>query len=196
MGSCCPGTQAGIKSGISTYPGKGLNMKSSSPEKMQCQSGTQHQSFCLFNGLFIYTRTVKSTGKPENLGRNYMAPEYLFHTLVVPDKKNAFVELFKVLTRKQLEDVKLQSYILFLFEPKQLSIQCGQLMWDSPNDVKIKEELIYNCTYLCGCLFLKFPCFATTERKPTPQFYSASYLLQSIHPHHCTFKCTVLILDL
>lgn len=34
-------------------------------------------------------------------------------------------------------------------------------MWDNPNDVKIKEELIYNCTYLCGCNFLKSPFFAT-----------------------------------
>lgn len=43
-----------------------------------------------------------------------MIPEYLFHTVVVPDKKNAFVQLFKVLTVKQLEDMRLQSYILFL----------------------------------------------------------------------------------
>lgn len=49
-----------------------------------------------------------------------MPPEHLFHTLVVPDKKNAFIELFKVLTTKQLEDMKLQIYILFLFKPKQL----------------------------------------------------------------------------
>lgn len=49
-----------------------------------------------------------------------MAPELLFHTLVVPDKKNAFVELFRVLTVKLQEDIKLQSYILFLFKPKQL----------------------------------------------------------------------------
>lgn len=49
-----------------------------------------------------------------------MAPERLFHTLVAPDKKNAFVELFRVLTVKLQEDIKLQSYILFLFKPKQL----------------------------------------------------------------------------
>lgn len=49
-----------------------------------------------------------------------MAPQHLFHTLVVPDKKNAFVELFKVLTMKHLEDMKLQNYILFLFKSKQL----------------------------------------------------------------------------
>lgn len=59
-------------------------------------------------------------GKFEILGRNYMAPEHLFHTLVAPAKKNAFVELFKVPTMKELEDMKLQSYILFLFKPKQL----------------------------------------------------------------------------
>lgn len=63
---------------------------------------------------------LKSTVKFEILGKNYKAPEQLFHTLVVPDKKNAFVELFKVPTMKALEDMKLQSYILFLFKSKQL----------------------------------------------------------------------------
>jgi len=48
-----------------------------------------------------------------------MAPEHLFHALVVPDKKNASVGLFKVFTMKQLENMKLQSYILFFFKPKQ-----------------------------------------------------------------------------
>lgn len=85
----------------------------------KCSARQWHStnSFAYSMGLFIYTRMLKSTGKPEILGRNYTAPEHLFHTLVVPDKKNAFLELFKVLTMKQLEDMKLQSYILFLFKP-------------------------------------------------------------------------------
>lgn len=76
----------------------------------------------------ICTRTLKSTGKPGILGRTYIAPEYLLNTPVVPDMKNAFVGLFKILTVEQLEDMKLQSYILFLLKPKQFWIQSGQLM--------------------------------------------------------------------
>lgn len=49
-----------------------------------------------------------------------MASKYLFHMLEVPDKKNTFVELFKVLTMKYLEEKKLQSHVLFLTKHKQL----------------------------------------------------------------------------
>lgn len=48
--------------------------------------------------------------------------------------------------------------------------------------MKIKEEKFTTVPTLCGCLSLKSPFFATTERKSTPKFYSVSCLLQTIHP--------------
>lgn len=49
-----------------------------------------------------------------------MASEHLFHMLEVPDKKNTFVELFKILTMKYLEEKKLQRHVLFSIKHKQL----------------------------------------------------------------------------
>lgn len=65
-------------------------------------------------------------------------------------------------------------------------------MWDSPNDYK--EELIHNCTYLCGCLFLKSPSFAAVERKPTPNFTQCPifYRPSTLITVHLNAQCSFL----